>query len=130
PAITMIPTMLALRDRLQKQFGFQHRLRVGAAGGNGSPAAVAAGFAMGAAYVLTGTVNQGCVESGTSDTVRTMLAQAEQADVAMGPAGDMFEMGVKVQVLKRGTLFAMRGQKLYELYREYGSIEEIPAAER
>ncbi len=26
----------------------------------------------------------------------------------MAPAADMFEMGVKVQVLKRGTLFAMR----------------------
>lgn len=130
PAVTMIPTILALRDRLQKQFGYQQRLRVGAAGGVGSPAAVAAAFAMGAAYVMTGTVNQACIESGTSDAVRAMLAQAEQADVAMGPAGDMFEMGVKVQVLKRGTLFAMRGQKLYELYRDYDSMEEIPAAER
>ncbi|MGD9646668.1 MAG: hypothetical protein AB7U73_13225, partial [Pirellulales bacterium] len=125
-----IPTLLALRDRLQQQFGYQQRLRVGAGGGVGSPAAVSAGLAMGAAYVLTGTINQACVESGTSDAVRAMLAQAEQADVAMGPAGDMFEMGVKVQVLKRGTMFAMRGQKLYDLYREYNSIEEIPAAER
>ena len=130
PAITMIPTLLALRDRLQQQFGYQQRLRVGAGGGVGSPAAVSAALAMGAAYVLTGTINQACVESGTSDAVRAMLAQAEQADVAMGPAGDMFEMGVKVQVLKRGTLFAMRGQKLYDLYREYNSIDEIPAAER
>ena len=130
PAITMIPTLLALRDRLQQQFGYQQRLRVGAGGGVGSPAAVSAALAMGAAYVLTGTINQACVESGTSDAVRAMLAQAEQADVAMGPAGDMFEMGVKVQVLKRGTLFAMRGQKLYDLYREYNSIDEIPVAER
>jgi PfaD family protein len=130
PAVTMIPTMIALRDRLQKQYGYQQRLRVGAAGGIGSPAAVAAAFAMGAAYVLTGTINQACVESGTSGAVRAMLAQAEQADVAMGPAGDMFEMGVKVQVLKRGTLFAMRGQKLYELYRDYESIEDLPANER
>ena len=130
PAITMIPTLLALRDRLQQQLGYQQRLRVGAGGGIGSPAAVSAALAMGAAYVLTGTINQACVESGTSDAVRAMLAQAEQADVAMGPAGDMFEMGVKVQVLKRGTLFAMRGQKLYDLYREYNSIDEIPVAER
>lgn len=130
PAITMIPTLMAVRDRLQRQYGYSQRLRVGAAGGIGSPAAVAAAFAMGAAYVLTGTVNQACVESGTSDAVRAMLAQAEQADVAMGPAGDMFEMGVKVQVLKRGTLFAMRGQKLYDFYRDYDSIEAIPTAER
>lgn len=130
PALTMIPTMLALRDRLQGQFGYAQRLRIGAAGGISTPASVAAAFAMGAAYVVSGTINQACVESGTSDLVRSMLAQAEQADVAMGPAGDMFEMGVKVQVLKRGTLFAMRGQKLYDLYRTYASIDDIPPAER
>jgi trans-AT polyketide synthase/acyltransferase/oxidoreductase domain-containing protein len=58
-----------------------------------------------------------------------MLADAKQADVAMAPAVDMFEMGVKLQVLKRGTMFAMRGNKLYELYRNYDAIEDIPSAE-
>ncbi len=48
----------------------------------------------------------------------------------MAPAADMFEMGVKLQVLKRGTMFPMRAQKLYELYRNYESIEDIPLAER
>jgi PfaD family protein len=33
---------------------------------------------------------------------------------------------VKVQVLKRGTMFAMRAAKLYDLYRQYDSLEEIP----
>jgi PfaD family protein len=75
-------------------------------------------------------VNQACVESGSSDAVRAMLAQAEQADVAMAPAADMFEMGVKVQVLKRGTMFPMRAAKLYELYRAYPNLEAIPPAER
>jgi PfaD family protein len=42
----------------------------------------------------------------------------------------MFEMGVKVQVLKKGTLFPMRAQKLYELYTRYESMEAIPADER
>ncbi len=51
-------------------------------------------------------------------------------DVTMAPASDMFEMGVKVQVLKRGTMFAMRAQKLYELYSRYDSLESIPVAER
>ena len=74
---------------------------------------------MGAAYVVAGSVNQACVESGTSDAVRRMLAQAQQADIAMAPAADMFEMGVKVQVLKRGTMFAMRAAKLFELYRAH-----------
>jgi PfaD family protein len=59
-----------------------------------------------------------------------MLAQAQQADVAMAPAGDMFEMGVKVQVLKRGTMFPMRAAKLYELYRAHDRLESIPETDR
>jgi PfaD family protein len=130
PAITLVPTLLALRDRLQAQHRYEQPLRVGAAGGIATPASAAAAFAMGAAYVLTGSVNQACVESGSSDAVRAMLAQAEQADVSMAPAADMFEMGVKVQVLKRGTMFAMRAAKLYELYRAHPSLEALPPAER
>jgi PfaD family protein len=130
PAITLLPTMLALRDRLQMQFRYPAPPRVGLAGGIATPASVAAAFALGAAYVVTGSVNQACVESGSSDPVRKMLAEAGQADVAMAPAADMFEMGVRVQVLKRGTMFAMRAAKLYELYRQYTSWEAVPAAER
>jgi trans-AT polyketide synthase/acyltransferase/oxidoreductase domain-containing protein len=59
-----------------------------------------------------------------------MLKDAEQADVAMAPAADMFEMGVKLQVLKRGTMFPMRAAKLFELYRAYNSLEELPTKER
>jgi trans-AT polyketide synthase/acyltransferase/oxidoreductase domain-containing protein len=33
-------------------------------------------------------------------------------------------------VLKRGTLFAMRAAKLYELYRSHGGLDEIPDGER
>ena len=130
PAIVLLPTMLALRDRMQAQHGYDRPLRVGAAGGISTPWAAAAALAMGAAYLVTGSVNQSCVEAGTSDAVRRMLAQAQQADVAMAPAADMFEMGVKVQVLKRGTLFAMRAARLYELYRTHESLDDIPAAER
>ena len=130
PAITLLPTLLALRDRLQEQYRFPRLVRVGAAGGIATPAAAAGAFAMGAAYVMTGSVNQACAESGSSDAVRLMLAQAGQADVAMAPAADMFEMGVKVQVLKRGTMFAMRAARLYELYKTHDSLESIPAAQR
>jgi trans-AT polyketide synthase/acyltransferase/oxidoreductase domain-containing protein len=130
PAIALLPTMLALRDRLQAQFGYHEPLRVGAAGGISTPAAAAAAFSMGAAYIVTGSINQACVESGSSDIVRQMLAEAEQADAAMAPAADMFEMGVKVQVLKRGTMFAMRAAKLYDLYRNHAGLDSIPATDR
>jgi PfaD family protein len=59
-----------------------------------------------------------------------MLAETRQADVCMAPAADMFEMGVTVQVLKRGSMFPMRAAKLYELYRSCDGLDDIPAAER
>jgi PfaD family protein len=130
PAIVLLPTMLSLRDRLQAEYRYDRPLRIGAAGGISTPWAAAAAFAMGASYVVTGSVNQSCVESGTSDIVRRMLAQAQQAEIAMAPAADMFEMGVKVQVLKRGTMFAMRAAKLYELYRAHPGLDQIPPNER
>ncbi len=130
PAIALFPTIAALRDQLQAEYDYATPLRVGLAGGISTPASVAAAFAMGAAYVVTGTINQACVESGSSDLVRGMLAEAEQADVIMAPAADMFEMGVNVQVLKRGTMFSMRGARLYQLYKSYDSLEALPEAER
>lgn len=130
PALALLPTMLALRDEMVEKFPYAMPLRVGLGGGIATPASAAAAFAMGAAYILTGSVNQSCVEAGTSEVVRKMLADAEQADVTMAPAADMFEMGVKVQVLKRGTMFALKGAKLYELYRTFNSLEEIPEKQK
>ena len=130
PAIALVPSMLALRDRIQAEYDYAVPLRVGSAGGISTPHSVAAAFAMGADYVLTGSVNQACREAGTSDTVRQMLAQAEQADVTMAPAADMFEMGVRLQVLKRGTMFPMRAHRLYDLYRAHSGLEEISDDDR
>ncbi len=130
PLVCLLPAFLELRDELQAKHGYQQVVHVGGAGGIGTPAAALAAFMLGADYVVTGSVNQACVESGASAHTKRILAQAEQADVMMAPAADMFEMGVKVQVLKKGTLFPIRAQKLYELYKTCDSIETIPAAER
>ena len=130
PLVCLVPTMLALRDELQAKHQFAQAVRVGAAGGISTPASVFAAFMMGAAYVVTGSANQACVEAGASEHTRKLLAQAGMADVMMAPSADMFEMGVKVQVLKKGTLFPMRAQKLYDLYSRYDLIEAIPADER
>ncbi|MGE5256793.1 MAG: PfaD family polyunsaturated fatty acid/polyketide biosynthesis protein [Hyphomicrobiales bacterium] len=130
PAITLLPTMMALRDELSAAFGYSKPPCIGLGGGIATPEATAAAFAMGAGYVLTGSINQCCVEAGTSEAVCTMLAEAGQADVAMAPSADMFELGVKVQVLKRGTMFPYRAAKLYELYTAYESYGEIPAKQR
>lgn len=130
PLVCLLPTMIALRDEIQEKYQYETPVRVGAAGGISTPASALAAFMMGAAYVVTGSVNQACIEAGASEHTKNLLAKAGMADVIMAPSADMFEMGVKVQVLKSGTLFPMRAQKLYEIYTRYHSIDEIPAEER
>ena len=130
PLVGLIPTMLAIRNEIQTQMNYSLSIRVGAAGGIATPASALAAFMMGAAYIVTGSVNQPCVEAGVSQHTRNLLGQADMADVIMAPAADMFEMGVRVQVLKRGSMFAMRASRLYELYNHYQSIEEIPPKDR
>ncbi|HRG98826.1 MAG TPA: PfaD family polyunsaturated fatty acid/polyketide biosynthesis protein [Polyangiaceae bacterium] len=125
--VALFPLILSLRNELTAKHGFTRAIRVGAAGGLGTPSALAAAFALGAAYVVTGTVNQSAVEAGLSDAGKRMLAEAGIADVAMAAAADMFELGVKLQVLKRGTLFASRANTLYEIYRAHDSLESLPA---
>jgi PfaD family protein len=129
-ALTLLPIMLNLRDEMMAQHDYADPIGVGLGGGIATPESAAAAFGMGAAYILTGSVNQACQESGSSDLVRQMLAEAQQADVTMAPSADMFEMGVRVQVLKRGTMFALRAKKLYDYYRRFDAWEQIPAADR
>jgi len=128
--VALLPTIIKLRDEIQAQFQYAKPIRIGAAGGIATPASALAAFMMGAAYIVTGSVNQACVEAGTSEHVRKLLQTVASTDVMMAPASDMFEMGVELQVLKRGTLFGPRAKKLYEYYKSYKSIDEIPAAER
>jgi PfaD family protein len=130
PLLALLPSVLDLRDRLAQEQPPARPVRVGAAGGLGDPAAVAAAFALGAAYVVTGSVNQMAVEAEVSDRAKAMLAEADVTDVAMAPAGDMFELGAKVQVLRRGTMFAGRATRLEQVYRTYPSLEAIQPAER
>lgn len=129
PLAPLFSSIQALRDEVQSKRNYARSIRLGAAGGIGTPQAVAAAFALGASYVLTGTVNQACVESGLAADGKEMLARADIADIAMAPAADMFELGVELQVLKRGTMFAPRAKQLYTLYRSYPSLDSIPAHE-
>lgn len=130
PLVALLPIIIQLRDKLQRQNSFNTKIRIGAAGGISTPASALAAFMMGAAYVVTGSVNQSCVEAGTSEHVKKMLQEVESTDVMSAPASDMFEMGVDLQVLKRGTLFGPRARKLYKYYETYNSIDQIPTEER
>lgn len=130
PLVSMLPALIALANRKQAEFGYQKKVRVGAGGGVGTGLSCLGAFEMGAAYVVTGSVNQGCVESGTSDYVKQVLAETAMADVTMAPCADMFEMGAKVEVIKKKTMYAQNAQKLYEYYVKYPSFDAIPAPDR
>lgn len=108
----------------------RNQYRIGLAGGIATPHGVAAAFAMGAAYVLTGSVNQCTIESGLSPEARALLHTAGPADVMMAPAADMFEQGVEVQVLKHGTLFPLRAKRLHALYRSGESLDTLCPKDR
>ncbi|MDR0468403.1 MAG: PfaD family polyunsaturated fatty acid/polyketide biosynthesis protein [Peptococcaceae bacterium] len=130
PLVSLLPLIIAVRDEVQRQYGYKHPIRVGAAGGIGTALSAAGAFMMGADYVVTGSVNQACIEAGTSGYVKNMLARVDMADVVMAPSADMFEAGARVQVIKKGTMFPMNAQKLYELFTRHSCLEEIPAQDR
>ena len=126
PLVSLLPDIIALAKRIQKEKHYSPKIRIGAGGGISTPESALAAFSMGAAYVVTGSVNQSCLEAGTSDYVKKMLSETEMQDVVMAPCADMFEMGTCVQVIKKGTMYPMNAQRLYNMYCSYNSISEIP----
>lgn len=124
-AFVLLPTIKRLCQEMMATYHYAEPLLIGAAGGLGTPEAIVAAFLLGADFVLTGSINQCTVEAGTSDAAKELLAHAEIQDMAYAPAGDMFELGAKVQVLKRGLFFSIRANKLYQLYQQHSSLEEI-----
>lgn len=126
----LFPAMLQLKRKIEQKFGYAEPICMGLAGGIGTPEAAAAAFMMGADFILTGSINQCTVDAGTSDDVKTLLQEINVQDTEYAPAGDMFETGAQVQVLKKGVFFPTRANKLFSLYTHYGSLDEIPEKTR
>jgi trans-AT polyketide synthase, acyltransferase and oxidoreductase domains len=124
-AFALMPSMFTLKNRIEKEHRFDHAIRIGLAGGIGTPQAAAAAFILGAEFIVTGSINQCTVEADTSDAVKSMLQDIDVQDTTYAPAGDLFELGARVQVLKRGVYFPARANKLYELYARHESIDDI-----
>lgn len=125
-AMVILPVIQKLRTDLQTNLNLSESIRVGLAGGIGTPESIVCAFMMGADFVLTGSINQCTVEAGTSEIVKDLLQEMNVQDTDYAPAGDMFEMGAKVQVLKKGVLFSPRANKLYALYNQYDKLESLP----
>jgi trans-AT polyketide synthase/acyltransferase/oxidoreductase domain-containing protein len=126
----LLPAMLQLRQEITSQHKYAEPICMGLAGGIGEPRAAAAAFFMGADFILTGSVNQCSVEAGTSDLVKEMLQSIDVQDTDYAPAGDMFESGSKVQVLRKGVFFPARAQKLHSLYLQYDGLDQLPQSLR
>lgn len=125
-ATVLLPAIQRLREDIEKEYKYSKKIRIGLAGGIGTPTSAASAFIMGADFVLTGSINQCTVEAKTSIEVKDLLQNMNVQDTGYAPSGDMFEIGSKVQVLKKGVLFPARANKLYNLYSQYNSLEEIP----
>ena len=126
----LFPAMLQLKRVMEQKFGYAEPICMGLAGGIGTPEAAAAAFMMGADFILTGSINQCTVDAGTSDDVKTLLQDINVQDTDYAPAGDMFETGAKVQVLKKSVFFPTRANKLFSLYNHYASLDDIPEKTR
>jgi trans-AT polyketide synthase/acyltransferase/oxidoreductase domain-containing protein len=61
---------------------------------------------------------------------KSMLQEMDIQDSEYAPAGDMFEIGAQVQVLKKSVFFPARANKLLSLYRHYDSLDDIPERTR
>jgi PfaD family protein len=129
-ACVLLPAMRSLRDRIVREEGYRDGICVGSAGGIGTPEAALAAFMLGAEFILTGSINQCTPEAGTSDAVKDILQDLGVSDTDYAPAGDMFEIGAKIQVVRKGLLFSARARKLYELYLRHDSLDELDGATR
>lgn len=125
-ALVLLPSIQQLLKQVTEIYRYPKPIRIGLAGGIGTPQSAASAFIMGADFILTGSINQCTIEAGTSDAVKDLLQGINVQDTDYAPAGDMFEIGAKVQVLKKGVLFPPRANKLFNLYNQYASLDEIP----
>lgn len=124
-----ISSIKKLNERIGQSSSLRKEVRVGICGGIGNPQMLALAFFAGADFIMTDTINQCTVEAETSAHVKDLLQSAKENDFTFAPADDLFEFGERISVLKRGTLYPARAQKVYDIYSKYASVEEISKAD-
>ncbi|KJK59192.1 hypothetical protein UK12_05775 [Saccharothrix sp. ST-888] len=110
--------------------GYREPLHVGVGSGVGGPESAAAAFALGADFVVTTGINLCAEESPVPAAVRELLAAVGPADTGWAPAADHFELGARVRVVRRGTLFPARANRLLRLYRTHRAYGDIDSRTR
>lgn len=126
----LLISILNLRNEMKKIYQNRYSFFIGAGGGLGEPISISTNFLMGADFILTGSINQCSVEARMSGRAKDLLQNMHSVDTEYAIAGDMFEMGAKVQVLKKGTLFPTRANTLYHIYHLFKDVADLPSAMR
>ncbi|MGA6163607.1 ACP S-malonyltransferase [Amycolatopsis magusensis] len=126
----LLPSVRHLRDELARAHPSLKAVRVGAGGGIGTPEAAAAAFVLGADFVLTGSINLCTAESALAPSTKDHLRQLDVHDTTYAPFGDLFELGGRTRVVKKGNLFHARANKLYDLWRTHDDWTDIDPAVR
>ncbi|WP_459480607.1 ACP S-malonyltransferase [Clostridium saccharoperbutylacetonicum] len=123
--LNILPVAVRVKNKVLEKFKYMNKIYIGVGGGIGNPEALAVSFMLGADYVVTDSINQCSIEANCSELVKDLLEQVGFEDTIYVPDAERFEIGGKVQVLKKGVMFPSRANKLYELYRQYDSYYEI-----
>ncbi|WP_010097996.1 PfaD family polyunsaturated fatty acid/polyketide biosynthesis protein [Ornithinibacillus scapharcae] len=123
--LVVLPSIFRLRSEMIEKYGYSHEIRLGVSGGIGTPTAASAAFMMGADFITTGSINQCSVEAEISSVAKDMMSSINVQDTGYAPAWDLYETSSKVQVLKRGTLYQVRSNKLHSIYTSYNSLDDI-----
>src|SRR5699024_4627440 len=125
--LSLLPAMLRLRDAMVARHAYPRPIRLGAAGGIGTPDAAAACLVMGADFIVTGSINQSTDAAATSDAVRDLLQDIDIQDTGYAPAGETLENGQQERERRRGVLFPPRATQPHELYKSHAALDEIDA---
>ncbi len=122
---SVFPAIQSICKHVNEEYQYAKKVRVGVSGGIGTAQSAAAAFMMGADFIMTGSVNQCTAEAVTSETAKEMMSAIHVQDTGYIQAWDEYGLDGKIQIMKRGTLFKVRADKLYRIYQEVSSLDEI-----
>lgn len=122
---SVLPAIKSLSEQVMKKYSYNKKIRVGASGGIGTAQSAASAYLMGADFIMTGSINQCTVESQTSDMAKEMMSVINVQDTGYINAWEEYDSDKKIQVLKRGTLFKARADKLYSIYQNTDGVDFI-----
>lgn len=125
PLKSLLPQIIHQRNAAYQKYGYEEEIFVGAAGAIGDSASALDAFLLGADFIMTGSINVCTAEAHVSKWVKEKLQKVEIQDTEIIPCSNVYEIGIKMQVLKKGMFFASRALKLYEIYNRITKIEDI-----